>query len=159
MLLDVLSLPLDNSRSSPETSVYIRLPRSLRLLGPFVPALNSPKSLGSSQPLVLLLLFLFLPRPGGHWLRIWVLSLHLLQELASYFNRSFLFSCSDLRHQGVKLVRTDLQVVGSKEGPDWLSCDLSCLAFVSFSSCSKGRGLCRFCSPKDPAPRTMPGTQ
>lgn len=34
MLQDVLKLPLDNSRSSPGTSVYIRLPRSLRLLGP-----------------------------------------------------------------------------------------------------------------------------
>lgn len=50
---------------------------------------------------------LLLPRRPGPWLRFWVLSLHLLQELASHASRPFLFSCSDLRRQGVKLVSTD----------------------------------------------------
>lgn len=159
MLLGVLQLPLDNARSGPEMSVCIRLPRSLRLLGPFAPTLNGPKSLGSSQPLALLLLFFcFFPDdqatgwdsgcchctyPGAGLP---------LQEVASVQ-----LLCSET--PGSHACRNRLQVVGSREGRDRLPWSFHAWPLCPLALCSKGRGLCLFCSPKGPAPRTMPGTE
>lgn len=64
-LLDVLQLPLDNSRSNTGTSVYRRRPKSLRLLGPSTLTRNGPVPLDSPELLALIFLsFRSFPR---HW--------------------------------------------------------------------------------------------